>query len=90
LQFPDDLTFSFGLGDILWGIFTWHVEWYNINHDKAIWDFEGLKINMTRDMVTDSPMLYFDFPTIKKWEVNADQYVDTWIIEADGPLRLLI
>jgi len=81
---------NFGLGDILWGIFTYHVEWYNIKYDDAIWDFEDLKINMTRDAVTDEPMLKFDFPTIKKWELNADQVVDTWIVEADGPIRLVI
>jgi len=74
----------------LWGIFTWHVEWYNVKYDDAIWDFEDLKINMTRDIVSDSPMLKFEFPTMKKWEISADQTVDTWILAADGPIRLVI
>lgn len=42
IKLPDDMMWDFGLGDILWGLFTWHVEWYNIAYDNAIWDFEDL------------------------------------------------
>lgn len=46
---PDDLLWNFGLGDILWGFFTWHVEWYDIKYDNALWDFERLNITFSRD-----------------------------------------
>jgi len=57
LQLPEEAKFDVGFGDILWGIFTWHVELYNINYDNAIWDFQDMTLNMTRDLVTDLAML---------------------------------
>ena len=54
-----NLAFNVGLGDILWGILTWHVEWYDINYDPATWKFDDLKINMTKNEIYDKPFVSF-------------------------------
>lgn len=88
IKFADNLVYDFGFGDILWGLFTWHVEWNNIKYDPAMWDFADMKVELTN--LLDTPLIKVDFPAIKKWEINADQLIDSWWADMwDGPVRLL-
>lgn len=87
LRLPNEIKFDVGLGDFCWGLFTWHIEWLNIKYDNAIWDFNDVVFNITR--ILDLPLIKVDFPAIKKWEINADQTIDSEIVPANGPVRLL-
>jgi hypothetical protein len=33
IQLPEEYMFDVGLGDILWGLFTWHMEWTDVKYD---------------------------------------------------------
>jgi hypothetical protein len=70
MKFPKDLRFDVGLGDILWGLLTWHVEWTDIKYDNAIWDFLDIKLSLTR--THDTSLVKVDFPAIKSWEISAN------------------
>lgn len=49
LHFQDYYSFDVGLGDILWGLLTWHVELYDVHYDSATWNFDDFSFNMTTD-----------------------------------------
>lgn len=71
---------------MLWNMFTWHVKWTNITHDKATWDFADVKLKITRSH--NVPVVSIDFPALKKWEISANQELDSWLIPATGPVNL--
>ena len=70
INLPEELKFDVGLGDVLWRLFTWTIEWTDIKYDQAMWDFMDVKMKITRKLNT--PLIRVDFPAVKKWEITAN------------------
>jgi hypothetical protein len=56
---PDYTAFQVGFGDFMWGLFTWHVELYDISYAQVQWDFDLMNLNMTKNEIYDMPFVSF-------------------------------
>jgi len=85
LDLPKEYHYKLGL---FFDFLTYHIDWTNIKYKTAELDIEDIKLDFTRSY--DTPLIKFDAPAVKYWEMNADQAVDTWFIPASSPIRLII
>lgn len=70
LQLPTEFNFDFGLGDYLWGLFKYHLEWTDVKYDQGTWDFVDVIVSISRKL--NVPLIRVKFPAIKKWEITAN------------------
>jgi hypothetical protein len=66
---------------------NWKVDWTNITYQNAKLDIADVKINLTRGY--DLSLIAVDFPAIKKWEIDADQEVNSWILPSKSKVELI-
>lgn len=91
MPWPTEYEFYVGLGDVLWGLLTWHVTWTNIEYSKASFDTKDIRVNFEKedDSMRENQMTVH-FPLFKEWYIVGDQKVDSWWMPADGPVELVI
>merc|ERR1740117_2832690 len=84
LNLPKEYKYEFGM---FLDILSYKVEWTNITYTNADLDIKDMKINLTT--AHDTPMVKVNLPAFKKWEIDAHQEVNTWILPSDSKVELI-
>jgi hypothetical protein len=67
---------------------SWKIDWTDIVYDTPTLDIKDVKLELTRGY--DLGLIKVDFPALKKWEIDATQEVNTWILPSKSKVELII
>jgi hypothetical protein len=84
INFPKNYEFDFGLPIKM---FTYHAHWTNIQYSKAELDIEDVKIKLVKNYET--PLLKVDLPVMKKWEISANQEINSYLLPHKSFVQLI-
>ena len=84
LNLPTEYHYEFGL---FLDILSYEVDWTNITYSEIDLDVADVKLELTRGY--DLSLVKFDFPAVKKWEIDAMQTVNSWILPSESRVELI-
>ena len=84
LPLPDKYHYEFGL---FFDLLSYTVDWTNITYTDIDLDVSEVKLELTRGY--DLSLIKFDFPAVKKWEIDAMQEVNSLILPSKSRVELI-
>ena len=84
LPLPDTYHYEFGL---FFDLFSYTVDWTDIEYTDIDLDVADVKLELTRGF--DLSLIKFDFPAVKKWEIDAMQEVNSLILPSKSRVELI-
>jgi hypothetical protein len=82
INLPQEYAYVF---DMI-GFLKWNITWNNFKYDQVYLDMNTVKFDLIRS--DDNKLLYFDFPALKKWHIEADEHINTWIFPQSSHVEL--
>ena len=84
LPLPKTYHYEFGL---FFDLLSYQVDWTNITYSEIDLDVADVKLELTRGF--DLSLIKFDFPAVKKWEIDANQTINSWILPSNSKVELI-
>ena len=84
LPLPESYHYEFGL---FFDMLSYTIDWTNITYTDIDLDVKDVKLELTRGY--DLSLIKFDFPAVKKWEIDANQEVNSWILPSNSRVELI-
>lgn len=84
LPLPTEYHYEFGL---FFDLLSYTIDWTNITYTDIDLDVSDVKLELTRGY--DQSMLKFDFPAVKKWEIDANQTVNSLLLPSNSRVELI-
>jgi hypothetical protein len=84
LPLPSTYHYDFGL---FFDLLSYQVDWTDITYTDIDLDVAGVKLELTRGY--DLSLIKFDFPAVKKWEIDAMQEVNSFVLPSKSRVELI-
>lgn len=84
MPLPNTYHYEFGL---FFDLLSYAVDWTDITYSDIDLDVGDVKLELTRGY--DLSLVKFDFPAVKKWEIDAMQEVNSFILPSKSRVELI-
>ena len=84
LPLPKNYHYEFGL---FFDMLSYTIDWTDITYTDIDLDVKDVKLELTRGY--DLSLVRFDFPAVKKWEIDAMQTVNSWVLPSNSRVELI-
>jgi len=84
LPLPKNYHYEFGL---FFDMLSYTIDWTDITYTDIDLDVKDVKLELSRGY--DLSLIKFDFPAVKKWEIDAMQTVNSWVLPSNSRVELI-